>query len=62
MQAMHMLQRICSRNKALGFVFLLVISNKYENAEAHKVPAGKATKYTAISFGVIHMNDLIVII
>lgn len=53
---------IASRKKALGFVFLLVIANKCENAEAHKVAAAKATQYTAISFGVIHMNNLILII
>ena len=32
---------IASRNKALGFVFLLVIANICENAEAHKVAAAK---------------------
>jgi len=53
---------MASRNKALGFVFLLVIANKCENAEAHKVAAAKAIKYIAIPFGDIHMNDLNVII
>lgn len=52
---------IAPRNKALGFVVLLVIANKYENAEAHPVAAAKASKYTTISSGVIHMNDFIVI-
>lgn len=44
----------------LVFCFV-IIDNKFENAEAHRVAAAKATKYTIISFRVIHMNHLIVI-
>lgn len=53
--------RIVSRNNDVGFPLLSVIENKCENAEAHRVTAAKANKYTIISFRVIHMNHLIVI-